>query len=83
MSRFRGHILRQVHFSQVVLNIISNAKYVLVERKIENAKIEIHLSKDEENIYCRIKDNAGGIEEKYIDRIFEPYFTKKNIMEQG
>ena len=64
-------------FSQVVLNIISNAKYVLVERKIENAKIEIHLSKDEENIYCRIKDNAGGIEEKYIDRIFEPYFTTK------
>ncbi|WP_072679740.1 DUF3365 domain-containing protein [Arcobacter sp. LA11] len=64
-------------FSQVVLNIISNAKYVLVERKIENSKIEIHLSKDEQNIYCEIKDNAGGIEEKYIDRIFEPYFTTK------
>lgn len=64
-------------FSQVVLNIISNAKYVLLERKIENPKIEIFLSKDEENIYCEIKDNAGGIEEKYIDRIFEPYFTTK------
>ena len=64
-------------FSQVVLNIISNAKYVLVERKIKNPRIEIHLSKDDNNIYCEIKDNAGGIESKYISRIFEPYFTTK------
>ena len=64
-------------FSQVVLNIISNAKYVLLERNIQNPKIKIYLSSDESNIYCEIKDNAGGIEEKYINRIFEPYFTTK------
>ena len=70
-------------FSQVVLNIISNAKYVLLDRNIQNPKIEIHLSSDKLNIYCEIKDNAGGIEEKYINRIFEPYFTTKEHQGTG
>lgn len=64
-------------FSQVVLNIISNAKDVLIQRNITKPKIEIHLSKDENNIYCEIMDNAGGIDEEFIGRIFEPYFTTK------
>lgn len=64
-------------FSQVVLNLISNAKDVLLERNIENPRIEIHISQDDKYIYCEIKDNGGGIEEKNIDRIFEPYFTTK------
>lgn len=64
-------------FSQVVLNLISNAKDVLLERNIENPRIEIHISQDDKYIFCEIKDNGGGIEEKNIDRIFEPYFTTK------
>ena len=64
-------------FSQVVLNIISNAKDVLIEREIKNPRIEIHLSKDTENIYCHIKDNAGGINKEIIEKVFEPYFTTK------
>ncbi|MDC0933455.1 DUF3365 domain-containing protein, partial [Arcobacteraceae bacterium] len=64
-------------FSQVILNIISNAKDVIIEREIKQPKIEIHLSQDTKNIYCQIKDNAGGIAEKYIHKVFEPYFTTK------
>ena len=64
-------------FSQVVLNIISNAKDVLIEREIANPRIEIHLHKDKENIYCEIKDNGGGIQQEIIDKVFEPYFTTK------
>ena len=64
-------------FSQVVLNLISNSKDVLIERNIIKPKIEIHISQDEENVYCEVKDNGAGIEEKYLNRIFEPYFTTK------
>ena len=64
-------------FSQVVLNIISNAKDVLIEKKIKKPKIIIEIKENEENIICQIKDNGGGIEEKNLNRVFEPYFTTK------
>ncbi|WP_298752265.1 DUF3365 domain-containing protein [uncultured Arcobacter sp.] len=70
-------------FSQVILNIISNAKDVLIERNTDKPKIEVHILKDEENIYCKICDNGGGIEEKNINKIFEPYFTTKELRGTG
>jgi len=60
-------------FQQVILNIVNNAKYALIERNIKNKKITIIL-KDKKII---IKDNAGGIPKDIIDRVFEPYFTTK------
>jgi signal transduction histidine kinase len=65
-------------FSQVVLNIISNAKDILIEKRIEKPKIEIHLSKDDAYAYCEIKDNGGGIPFEDLNKIFEPYFTTKD-----
>ena len=59
-------------FSQVILNILNNAIDALMERKVENKKIFIYIN---ENI--TIEDNAGGIDEKIINKIFEPYFTTK------
>lgn len=70
-------------FSQVVLNLISNSKDVLIERNIIEPRIEIHISKDELNVYCEVRDNGGGIENKYINRIFEPYFTTKEHQGTG
>ena len=64
-------------FSQVVLNIISNAKDVLLEKKIKKPKIVIEIKEDGKSIICQIKDNGGGIEEKNLNRVFEPYFTTK------
>jgi signal transduction histidine kinase len=63
-------------FQQVILNLVNNAKDAIVEKSITHGKIEIVL--DKKSIH--IKDNAGGVEEDIIDRIFEPYFTTK---EQG
>ena len=60
-------------FEQVLLNLINNAKDVLIERKIENPKIEICI----QNRTIEIKDNALGIEKENIERIFDPYFSTK------
>jgi len=64
--------------AQAVLNILSNAKDILLERRVHNASIKIDLfSKDSKNILM-ITDNAGGIKVSPVDKIFEPYFSTKH-----
>ena len=62
---------------QVFINIIKNAKEALIEKKIENKKITVYTSEDEENLKLRICDNAGGINEEIMEKIFNPYFSTK------
>jgi len=73
-------------FSQVLVNLFANAKDAIEENiqrgmlsKGEGA-ILITLFNEKNNVVIIVKDNGGGISEKIIDRIFEPYFTTK---EQG
>ena len=63
-------------YSQAILNIISNAKDILIEKQIVNLKINIYLEIKEKISLC-IEDNAGGINKDIIDKIFDPYFTTK------
>jgi len=61
---------------QILLNLIYNAIDVLQEREIENPMIKVEV-KYNKQINIVVKDNAGGISPKIIDKIFEPYFTTK------
>lgn len=65
-------------FSQAILNILSNAKDALLERKIENPYIKLTIKKGFKYAIVKIQDNAGGIPEKIFEKIFEPYFTTKH-----
>ncbi len=65
-------------FSQVVLNILTNAKDILVERKIENPKIKLSIFSNQNDCVVIIKDNAGGIPPEYFDTLFDPYFSTKD-----
>ena len=67
----------QSEFQQVILNIINNARDALVENKINPAQINIHTSKEENSGIIKINDNAEGIPEDIIHRVFEPYYTTK------
>jgi signal transduction histidine kinase len=64
-------------FQQVILNLISNAKDALVEKEIQNPAILIKLFSKDTKGYIKISDNAGGIDEEIIQKVFEPYFTTK------
>ena len=65
-------------FSQVILNLINNAKDVLIERHIKNPLITIIVTQNIDNsIDVTVKDNAGGIPESICDKIYDPYFTTK------
>ncbi|RXJ58120.1 sensor histidine kinase [Candidatus Marinarcus aquaticus] len=66
--------------SQVIFNLLNNAKDEFLKNKTTLPKITITLSKKEKNLLIKIADNAGGIDEHLLKKIFEPYFTTK---EQG
>jgi two-component system, NtrC family, C4-dicarboxylate transport sensor histidine kinase DctB len=65
-------------FAQVVLNILSNAKDILVEKKIKNPRIDINIDSKGILSIITIKDNAGGIHEKNLELIFDPYYSTKD-----
>ncbi len=62
---------------QVIINILNNAKDAL--EKIENPKyIFIDIYKEKGQLVIEIKDNANGISDDIINKVFEPYFTTKH-----
>ena len=63
---------------QVFINIISNSKDAFIEKKIKDRVIFISIKKFPNRILIEIKDNAGGVEEDILDKVFEPYFTTKH-----
>ena len=66
----------QSEFQQVILNIVNNAKDALLDNNVKNPMISISLMGKK----IMIEDNAGGIPDEIMNRVFDPYFTTK---EQG
>jgi len=75
------------HLLQAIVNILNNAKDALKDISETQEKLVFIMTAkedDENNILISIKDNAGGVPEDIIDKIFEPYFTTKgNVLGTG
>jgi C4-dicarboxylate-specific signal transduction histidine kinase len=63
--------------TQVILNILNNSKDAFEIRDIKDKKIVVSCTKKEEIITIKIDDNAGGILDYVLEKIFEPYFSTK------
>lgn len=63
--------------TQAVLAVIQNAKEVIIERGVKNAKIEVSLKQEDNDVLIAIKDNGGGVKDIDKDKIFEPFVTNK------
>ena len=64
-------------YSQVLLNILSNARDAFLEHGVNNALITVCSWAENGKTVVTVTDNAGGIDEGFIDRVFDPYFTTK------
>lgn len=66
-------------YTQVLINIINNAKDILIQRKIKEPKIKIIVSETKKDVLISIEDNAGGVKVNPIENIFKPFFTYEKI----
>lgn len=62
---------------QIIINILNNARDALDEHKVDYKLVFIDIYSTKKSLHIDIKDNAQGIDEAIIERIFEPYFTTK------
>ncbi|NLO16822.1 MAG: hypothetical protein GX118_01315 [Arcobacter butzleri] len=64
--------------SQVFLNILNNAKDIMIEKLKDNRKIFITILLKEDEAQIEIQDNGGGVPDTIIEKVFDPYFTTKH-----
>ena len=69
---------KESEFSQVLLNILSNAKDALVEKEVDERVVLIKTVQKDKRAIIEFFDSAGGISEDIKEKIFEPYFTTKH-----
>jgi signal transduction histidine kinase/ABC-type nitrate/sulfonate/bicarbonate transport system substrate-binding protein len=62
---------------QVFINILNNSKDAFT-KDMELKVILIEIYKKDKKAIIEIKDNANGIDEKILEKIYEPYFTTKH-----
>jgi len=76
VGRVRGHA-GQVN--QVFMNLLTNAAQALSGR--EDATITIETTGDANAVEVKIKDNGQGIPPDILPRIWDPFFTTKDVGE--
>ncbi|MFO0586917.1 MAG: PAS domain-containing sensor histidine kinase [Polyangiaceae bacterium] len=64
-------------YSQVVLNILGNAKEAIESAGRGGGQITLSLIERDGQACLTVRDDGGGISEEVADRIFEPYFSTK------
>ena len=67
---------------RVILNLITNAFYVVTEKKNQNVKeyeptVTVSTKKIADSVMISVRDNGNGIPQKILDKIFQPFFTTK------
>lgn len=64
-------------YVQAFLNIILNARDVLIEQQVKSPVVTIRIFEENGHSTVIVRDNGGGIPEHVLPKIFDPYFTTK------
>lgn len=69
-------------FGRVLLNLYNNAFYSMTEKKAKlggdyEPLLTVITQKLNDKIEIHVRDNGGGISQKVLDKIFQPFFTTK------
>lgn len=70
-------------YAQVILNILSNAKDAILARNIAKPVVTITARMEDGKSVVTISDNAGGISEEILFKVFDPHFSTKGPQGAG
>ena len=65
-------------FKHVIMNLLNNARDAFEEKNILDGEISIRVYHEKDELIIAVRDNAGGIPKKIVNKIFEPYYTTKH-----
>ena len=63
----------------VLINLLSNAAHALQSARREQPRIEVSLTVVGERLHCAVRDNGQGIAPENLNRVFEPFFTTRDV----
>ncbi|WP_024972158.1 sensor histidine kinase [Ralstonia pickettii] len=63
----------------VLINLLSNAALAMQKVQRENPRIEIAGEWIDNRLHVVVTDNGPGISEKNLSRVFEPFFTTRDV----
>ena len=67
---------------RVIVNLLNNAFYAVSEKQKQNPNgyqpaVILSTAKHNGKVEIKVKDNGNGIQQKVVDKIFQPFFTTK------
>ncbi len=67
----------QSELTQVLIILLNNAAEILHLRNISDRHIFITVREEYQGIFIEVEDNAGGVADEDLSKIFDPYYTTK------
>jgi len=64
---------------QILLNMFNNSEYFILKKDKILGKVTIEIRKNDNDIVLTISDNGVGIDKSISDKVFEPYFSTKEV----
>ena len=68
-----------IALERIFINLVTNARDAIEETGRKSGSIRFSAIEQGPLIVCEVADNGTGIEESNLERIFDPYFTTKNV----
>lgn len=63
----------------VLINLFSNAALALQRAGREQPRIDVHVTETGDRLRVAVRDNGQGILPEHIGRVFEPFFTTRDV----
>ena len=63
----------------VLINLLGNAGHALNASKREQPRIDLKAKRVSGRLHVHIRDNGAGIKQENLSRVFEPFFTTRDV----